>query len=142
MKRYAIVRGLRADPETVARYLPRGYRVIWSGKTDWHQTRPGGGQGGWKQYPNLIDACVVIGGEDDHGWTLDKYVIPRLGSGMLRADEIDLSHPIMKEIPAWPEERKCPSCGQVNAEVEGGQYFCTCGEIYTKQFPPPEEVQR
>jgi hypothetical protein len=29
----------------------------------------------------------VIGGEDARGWTLDGYVIPRLASGLLFADE-------------------------------------------------------
>jgi hypothetical protein len=41
----------------------------------------------------------VIQGEDNAGWTLDDYVIPRLASGLHFAKEIDLSHPIMKEIP-------------------------------------------
>jgi hypothetical protein len=31
---------------------------------------------------------VTIEGEDDAGWTLDDYVIPRLGSGMITAIEI------------------------------------------------------
>jgi hypothetical protein len=42
----------------------------------------------------------VIRGEDVAGWTLDGYVIPRLASGMWVAEEIDLSHPVMKRIPA------------------------------------------
>jgi hypothetical protein len=33
-------------------------------------------------------AYIVIEGEDDHGWTLDGYVIPRLGSGLIVATEI------------------------------------------------------
>jgi hypothetical protein len=31
---------------------------------------------------------ILIEGEDDHGWTLDGYVIPRLGSGLIVATEI------------------------------------------------------
>jgi hypothetical protein len=77
--------------------LPSNYKVIWEGKTDWHF----GGKSltQWERHPSLVDDVVVIQGEDYHGWTLDRYVIPRLGSGMMRVDEIDLSHPIMKEIP-------------------------------------------
>jgi hypothetical protein len=71
--------------------------VIWSGKCDWHKS---GVSGTWKQYPDLNDDSVIIGGTDDHGWTLDKYVIPRLGSGLMCCDEIDLSHPVMMEVPA------------------------------------------
>jgi hypothetical protein len=84
MIRYAIVYGNGAD--RVAAYLPRNYRVI-------HDTL-------------LIDPdgssrnVVVIEGQDDAGWTLDGYVIPRLASGLISATEIDLSHPIMREVPA------------------------------------------
>ncbi len=87
MKRYAIVKGLGVTEDRVAQYMPRNYRVIWSGKAP-----------AWEGATRLDDV-VVIEGTDDHGYTLDSYVIPRLGSGMMRADEIDLSHPIMKEIP-------------------------------------------
>lgn len=95
MKRYAIVRRRDIDPDVVAQYLPSNYKVIWHGKTDWHWHQIGG----WKQAPGLVDDVVVIQGTDDHGWTLHGYVIPRLGSGMMRADECGLDHPIMKEIP-------------------------------------------
>lgn len=30
---------------------------------------------------------IVIEGEDRAGWTLDGYVIPRLASGLIRAEE-------------------------------------------------------
>lgn len=84
MQRYAIVQGRRVESEIVARYLPSNYRVIWSGT-----------------FTDGFDdvSTVVIQGEDNHGWTLDSYVIPRLGSGLMNAKEIDLSHPVMKEIP-------------------------------------------
>jgi len=56
--------------ETVRNYLPLGgnYRVarIVLGDRAW----------------------VLIAGEDNAGWTLDQYVIPRLWSGLIRADEI------------------------------------------------------
>jgi len=32
---------------------------------------------------------LLIEGVDDHGWTLDGYVIPRLASGLHAAYEID-----------------------------------------------------
>lgn len=40
---------------------------------------------------NNLKFRVKIWGEDDHGWTLDGYVIPRLASGNLFANESDLS---------------------------------------------------
>lgn len=33
-------------------------------------------------------AHVLIAGVDNAGWTMDRYVIPRLWSGLIRADEI------------------------------------------------------
>lgn len=88
IKRYALVRGLHADTKTVAAYLPSNYKVIGTFRDEWACGR--------------FDDCVVIEGRDNHGWTLDGYVIPRLGSGLMRADEIDLSHPAMKGIDEWP----------------------------------------
>jgi hypothetical protein len=76
IKRYALVTGLHADVETVARYLPSNYRVL-----------------------GTTSHGVVIQGTDNAGWTLDAYLIPRLGSGLMRAVEVDLSHPALKEIP-------------------------------------------
>jgi hypothetical protein len=76
VKRYALVTGLHATAETVARYLPGNYRVI--GTTSYG---------------------VVVQGTDEAGWTFDAYVAPRLGSGLMRAVEVDLSHPALKEIP-------------------------------------------
>lgn len=32
--------------------------------------------------------AVEVYGYDDHGWTLDGYVIPRLGSGLIAAREV------------------------------------------------------
>lgn len=52
-------------PETVARYLPGNYAVAKSTETE-----------------------IVITGEDNAGWTLDDYVIPRLGSGLICAREV------------------------------------------------------
>ena len=84
MKRYAIV--VNADSrEQVERYLPDNYRVI--------HTFLGG------SLPGRVSEEHVIKGEDVAGWTLDAYVIPRCASGLISVREIDLSHPVMKEIP-------------------------------------------
>lgn len=62
--RYALV-SEKSDASTVARYLPDNYALISSS--------PRG---------------HVIAGQDDAGWTLDGYVIPRLASGLHWAREI------------------------------------------------------
>ena len=56
-----------ADHQQVAAYLPANYRVI--GRT-------------------LNELGTIIVGVDNHGWTLDAYVIPRLGSGLIHCDEV------------------------------------------------------
>jgi hypothetical protein len=86
VKRYAIVKSARSRDE-LERYLPDTYKIL--GATDTRDPDIPGGS-----------LTFVIGGEDFYGWTLDGYVIPRLASGTIFATEIDLSHPIMKRIPA------------------------------------------
>jgi hypothetical protein len=54
--------------ETVAAYLPSNYAVLAVDQ----------------------DGSVIIGGIDNHGWTLDAYVIPRLASGMIHCEQIPL----------------------------------------------------
>lgn len=83
MVRYAIVTHARDRAELEA-YLPPNYAVLYETES--------------KTFPGRL--VFVIAGIDDAGWTLTGYVIPRLASGMLLTSEIDLSHPIMKEIPA------------------------------------------
>ena len=62
-------------PEVVAAYLPSNYRVISTEMhTDDDDTREHG--------------HVIIAGRDHHGWTLNGYVIPRLASGLIAAEEI------------------------------------------------------
>jgi hypothetical protein len=51
----------------VAQYLPKNYGVL--GRT-------------------CDNTGTIIIGVDDHGWTLDQYVIPRLGSGMIHCEEV------------------------------------------------------
>ena len=76
MKRYCLIEFTRKTPDEVAAFLPSNYKI-----------------------EAVVDGQIVIGGRDDHGWTMHGYVLPRLGSGMIGAKEIDLSHPIMKLIP-------------------------------------------
>ncbi len=64
--RYAIVRG-DVDRDQVANYLPKNYKIL-------HQDPNGMG--------------LLIAGEDDHGWTMEDYVIPRLASGLISAHEV------------------------------------------------------
>ncbi len=82
-KRYALVRGLELTTAKVAPYLPTNYKVE--------------GEVQAVEFGREV-TLVVIGGRDSHGWSLDKYVIPRLGSGMMACEEIDLSHPVMKKL--------------------------------------------
>lgn len=91
MKRYAIVRNARDRREAEA-YLPGNYEVIHEGEETFGENGP------------TFSLVQVIAGEDVAGWTLDDYVIPRYASGLIWAEEIDLSHPLMKEIPACPVE--------------------------------------
>jgi len=53
--------------KTVARYLPNNFQVL--GRT-------------------LDNTGTIIVGVDDHGWTLDQYVIPRLGTAMIHCEEV------------------------------------------------------
>lgn len=57
--------GIYADAKAVAGYLPSNYQVTGED-----------------------DDYVYIEGTDNAGWTLDGYVIPRLGSGLIFAEEI------------------------------------------------------
>lgn len=69
-KRFAVVRGARR-PEEVAAYLPNNYAIMES-----FETAPS------------RKLLVIIGGIDEAGWTLDDYVRPRLGSGLMAVEEI------------------------------------------------------
>ncbi len=51
----------------VAQYLPNNFRVLGR---------------------SLDNSKTIIIGVDDHGWTLDKYVIPRLGSALIHCEEV------------------------------------------------------
>lgn len=62
MKRVALAKN--TDTETVRAYLPSNYTA----------------------YEGVTPTSVLIIGEDYRGWTLEDYVIPRLGSGMIWAE--------------------------------------------------------
>jgi hypothetical protein len=87
MTRYAIVRNARSRSEAEA-YLPDNYRVIYE-HPDYEQN--------YSQQRNPRPV-FVIAGEDNAGWTLDRYVIPRYGSGLIACEEIDANHPIMEAV--------------------------------------------
>lgn len=87
-KRYAMI--AESDPKTVYRYLPENYEI--EGTVERTDSRG-------NDY-----IITVIGGRDKADWTLD-YVINRLFSGLIVADEIGISHSIMKCIEA--EEEQC-----------------------------------
>lgn len=61
--RFAIAKG---DLDVIRAYLPSNY----------------------KANSLNIDDSVLIMGEDNAGWTLDGYVIPRLASGWIFAEEV------------------------------------------------------
>lgn len=73
--RFAVIRGARTVKEALA-YLPMRYALMESFEVE------GGTATGRKEL------WVVIGGVDDAGWTLEGYVIPRLASGLMFAEEL------------------------------------------------------
>lgn len=86
-------------PEGVARvaeYLPRNYRAT-----------------------SDVDGQVYVVGHDEAGWTLAEYVLPRLASGLIFAEE------------------ECATCWRYRGEMHpphkassrcqsGGRAHCTC----------------
>tara|TARA_R110000764_G_scaffold96433_1_gene180534 strand:+ start:126 stop:419 length:294 start_codon:yes stop_codon:yes gene_type:complete len=78
--RIATVFGLDITEERVARYLPSNYEVLESDIT---------GSAG---------DSVIVGGHDVAGWTLESYIVPRLGSGGLFATEDE------PEPTVWTDE--------------------------------------
>jgi hypothetical protein len=73
--RKAEVHGARSEQE-VAAYMPGNYQVTGSKMAPPYEGA---------SYEKLV---VTIEGTDSHGWTLDDYVIPRLGSGLMFAKEV------------------------------------------------------
>lgn len=78
--RIATVFGRDITEERVAHYLPSNYEVLESDIT--------GSDGD----------SVIVGGHDVAGWTLESYIVPRLGSGGLFATEEEY------ELTVWTDE--------------------------------------
>ena len=70
-KRYALIRG-HADLRDVQDYLPSNYTASLVVRSHLKN-----------------DPDIVIEGHDRDGWTLDGYVLPRLGSALIVAYEVD-----------------------------------------------------
>jgi hypothetical protein len=92
MKRYALVSLHNSDRKQVEAYLPANYEVVGFAPHD--STRSPDG----RYLPTEFGPCLVIEGEDNCGWTLDGYVIPRLASGLHAAAEIGADHPVVVQL--------------------------------------------
>ena len=69
--------------DRIAAFLPGNYRVAgWR----WDRRAVPAGRGN-----DPARWVAFITGEDDAGWTLDDYVLPRLASGLIFAYEVDPS---------------------------------------------------
>lgn len=73
--RYAIVQGRDLTQEALERYLPSNYHVVEEMPT-----------------PNTRTKAYMIAGEDNAGWTMAAYVIPRLASGLIGCTEVEAPH--------------------------------------------------
>jgi hypothetical protein len=71
--RYARVSTVRESTEGIERYLPANYRVVYVHSDD---TQP-------------LQQFLIVAGEDNAGWTMEDYVVPRLQSGMIGVREIN-----------------------------------------------------
>jgi len=71
-RRYAVLWGKAASVDSIKRFLPSNYTA------------------------RVIGPDVLVAGTDSAGWTLDDYVIPRLGSGLFYAKEVSAAD-------AWPD---------------------------------------
>ena len=91
-ERFARVNSDREKLKVVQDYLPNNYRAV--------QDEHG----------------ILIRGHDSHGWTLDGYVIPRLGSGLIFAREVSSADCIADGdiITLW--DCKCSECFQLQRE--------------------------
>lgn len=74
-ERFALVSVHRTGVETIQRYLPDNYGVNTAVR-------------GTITDPQTGLACVLVQGRDVAGWTLDDYVLPRLGSGLIGGREV------------------------------------------------------
>lgn len=74
---FAVAYGDRA---MIERYLPTNYRVFGQVTPDLPHFDAAMRAPGW-----------LIAGTDDHGWTMDGYVIPRLRSGLVPVQRLSLT---------------------------------------------------
>lgn len=79
--RAAIIRG--ENISAVQAYLPHNYKVLGAHSGFTVKRADDGSE-------ETIESGVLIVGEDDSGWTLDGYVLPRLASGLHYGFEIEL----------------------------------------------------
>lgn len=93
--------------DVVADYLPSNYRIVAKG-----------------------DEAVLVAGTDDHGWTADGYVLPRLGSGLIRAEVIGQEDPdSAAPLLAWLAKH-----GGLHLRHDGNQYDLV--EVEAPPAPP------
>ncbi len=85
--------------KAVQAYLPRGWfatlrsrGLVHDGSRcgpDWHEPAC---LGGFENHNTKVSRTVIsITGRNNHGWTLDDYVIPRLASGNWFAKEVSVN---------------------------------------------------
>ena len=86
MTRYALVTNARSQREVEA-YLPDNYRVL-----DAVTVPPDSAL-----RTHVAQQGYLIEGTDNHGWTLDSYVLPRMASGLIWGEEIAADHPLVKQ---------------------------------------------
>jgi len=70
MKELRLAKVWSANTEEVAQYLPSNYMVVGF---------------------DLEQDNLIIAGIDNHGWTLEDYVIPRLGSALMHCEKLCLN---------------------------------------------------
>ena len=98
--RYARVgrsRSGRPDASEVAAYLPGNYRVV-----------------------HADSDSIMIAGVDNSGWTLDGYVIPRLGSGLITAEEWTADR--MEAFLATAGRSEADKIAEIAAERDDGRF--------------------
>jgi hypothetical protein len=119
--RYALVT-LTWERDNPEPYMPGNYQVLYVRP---HPDTPPvgittGPRDGWRQ--------ALIAGDDNAGWTLDEYVIPRLASGGMYATEVTAEvakEVICHDLPRY--EHDCESCLYLGREGKYDLYYCPTG---------------
>lgn len=94
---------IESASDSIAAYLPSNYRIVKVVDGSEYRT-----------------VHTIIAGEDNCGWTLDDYVLPRLASGMYFGREIfECEHGVT------PTEGDCAEC----AVASGEWRFTETGEM-------------